>query len=241
MVNPSLREPKQILSRSEEESEEFPKSKKRKDDFMSSDKLAEGPKSSDYGFDYESITTLLAGIFHFLMFHHAQKRKEKLENEFKDVLSDFICLNLECFIMIFECVVVVTVEGEYYVFKDKSNSIKYMTPDDFHYFYGKKTKEEQFEDNYDERDEEFGITKMKKILTTTTFQTGKSKDQPKPIKTKFSDGDFILQAMEETMLKRRSPRGGKGKESEDISTLEELSSDVPKWKSADANDDSEDD
>jgi hypothetical protein len=34
--------------------------------------------------------------------------------------------------------------------------------------------------------------------------------------------------------------GGKGKESEDISTLEELSaSDVQKWKSADANDDSE--
>ncbi|XP_039688950.1 uncharacterized protein [Medicago truncatula] len=185
MVNPSLREPKQILSRSEEESEEFPKSKKRKDDFMSSDKLAEGPKSSDYGFDYE-------------------------------------------------------IEGEYYVFKDKSNSIKYMTPDDFHYFYGKKTKEEQFEDNYDERDEEFENEEDFDDYDISNWKI-KDEDQPKPIKTKFSDGDFILQAMEETMLKRRSPRGGKGKESEDISTLEELSSDVPKWKSADANDDSEDD
>lgn len=90
----------------DEESEKISKSKKRKCDVMSSDKLAEEPKKADYGFDYESITTLLAGIFHLLMFHHAEKRKEKLENEFKDVLSDFICLNLECFIMIFECVVV---------------------------------------------------------------------------------------------------------------------------------------
>lgn len=54
----------------EEESEEISKSKKRKDDFMSSDKLAEEPKSADYGFDYESITTLLAGLFHLLMFRH---------------------------------------------------------------------------------------------------------------------------------------------------------------------------
>jgi len=29
----------------------------------------------------------------------------------------------------------VTVEGEYYVFRDKSNSIKRMTPDDFRYYY----------------------------------------------------------------------------------------------------------
>jgi hypothetical protein len=35
--------------------------------------------------------------------------------------------------------IVDAVKGEYYVFKDESNSIKYMTPDDFHYFYGSIT------------------------------------------------------------------------------------------------------
>ncbi|KEH31570.1 hypothetical protein MTR_4g098970 [Medicago truncatula] len=167
----------------DEESEKISKSKKRKCDVMSSDKLAEEPKKADYGFDYE-------------------------------------------------------IKGEYYVFKDKSNSIKCMTPDDFHYFYRKKTKEEQFEDSYDERDEEFENEEDFDDYDISYWKI-KDEDQPKAIKTKFSDGDFILQAFEETMLKRRVPGGGKGKESEDISTLEELSSsDVQKWKSADANDDS---
>lgn len=194
---------KAILRRSDEEYEEISKLKKRKRDFMSSDKLAEEPKSTA---DSDKL---------------AQEPKsadysDKLAEEPK--LADY-GFDYE-------------IKGEYYVFKDESNSIKYMTPDDFHYFYGTKTKEEDSYDEEFENEEDFDDFDISNWKIN-------DEDQPKPIKTKFSDGDFILQAFEETMLKRSSPWGGKGKESDDISTLEELSSsDVQKWKSADANDDS---